>query len=367
MEASAGTGKTWTLTGILLRLLVQKKVVPESIVATTFTRAAAQEIYERLNLRLLDFANLMEWLAAHGELLAGDQDNAQACLSFAPDALSDPLLGYLFEWVRAGGHQRLAETQKRLALAQLNLDKLFVGTLDALAQKWLGEFFDQEQDEQIVNDTQSYTYALTHDALRQIQAEIYYDCPALVGLIDDKDFELTALVRNLGAAFEFVDVPVCHAPSLDVLVQQAHGLQEDIERLTRCDFSAFAVYFDEAYRTCQGMKKNNALTKHFHHLPTVLSKLSLGIEGLLQLENDAKKLVGSFGEERVGVFNKNHDAQEQAWRSLDVQLLVRIFELYERALTLKDELKSALIAKLILQVRQNLPKLLAGQNRQAFF
>ena len=28
IEASAGTGKTWTLTGILLRLLVEKKYPP---------------------------------------------------------------------------------------------------------------------------------------------------------------------------------------------------------------------------------------------------------------------------------------------------------------------------------------------------
>lgn len=28
IEASAGTGKTWTLTGIILRLLIEKKIRP---------------------------------------------------------------------------------------------------------------------------------------------------------------------------------------------------------------------------------------------------------------------------------------------------------------------------------------------------
>lgn len=41
IEASAGTGKTWTLTGIVLRLLIEAKRAPEHIIATTFTRAAA--------------------------------------------------------------------------------------------------------------------------------------------------------------------------------------------------------------------------------------------------------------------------------------------------------------------------------------
>ena len=41
IEASAGTGKTWTLTGIVLRLLIEARRAPEQIIATTFTRAAA--------------------------------------------------------------------------------------------------------------------------------------------------------------------------------------------------------------------------------------------------------------------------------------------------------------------------------------
>lgn len=51
IEASAGTGKTWTLSGIILRLLVEKKYAPERIIATTFTRAAAAEMQERIQRR----------------------------------------------------------------------------------------------------------------------------------------------------------------------------------------------------------------------------------------------------------------------------------------------------------------------------
>lgn len=42
IEASAGTGKTWTLTGILLRLLVEKRYPPERIIATTFDPCRCQ-------------------------------------------------------------------------------------------------------------------------------------------------------------------------------------------------------------------------------------------------------------------------------------------------------------------------------------
>ena len=62
IEASAGTGKTWTLTGIVLRLLIEAKRAPEHIIATTFTRAAAAEMRERIHARLVDFYQVLQWL-----------------------------------------------------------------------------------------------------------------------------------------------------------------------------------------------------------------------------------------------------------------------------------------------------------------
>ena len=62
IEASAGTGKTWTLTGIVLRLLIEARRAPEQIIATTFTRAAAAEMRQRIHDRLVDFYQLLQWI-----------------------------------------------------------------------------------------------------------------------------------------------------------------------------------------------------------------------------------------------------------------------------------------------------------------
>ena len=62
IEASAGTGKTWTLTGIVLRLLIEARRAPEQIIATTFTRAAAAEMRQRIHDRLVDFYQLLQWV-----------------------------------------------------------------------------------------------------------------------------------------------------------------------------------------------------------------------------------------------------------------------------------------------------------------
>ncbi|MGQ0593782.1 MAG: UvrD-helicase domain-containing protein, partial [Gammaproteobacteria bacterium] len=60
IEASAGTGKTWTLSGIFLRLVVETDVAVGGILAVTFTRAATAELRERIRGRLGAMLDLLE-------------------------------------------------------------------------------------------------------------------------------------------------------------------------------------------------------------------------------------------------------------------------------------------------------------------
>ena len=52
LKASAGTGKTFAIATRYLRLLIFEKVDPATILALTFSRAAAQEIYAKILERL---------------------------------------------------------------------------------------------------------------------------------------------------------------------------------------------------------------------------------------------------------------------------------------------------------------------------
>ena len=56
IRASAGTGKTFSLATRFIRLMVLEQVSPDRIVALTFSRAAAQEIYIKLLERLWEAA-----------------------------------------------------------------------------------------------------------------------------------------------------------------------------------------------------------------------------------------------------------------------------------------------------------------------
>ena len=57
IEASAGTGKTYTLAGLYVRYIVEKQLLPENILVLTFTKAATAELKTRLRSQLIECKN----------------------------------------------------------------------------------------------------------------------------------------------------------------------------------------------------------------------------------------------------------------------------------------------------------------------
>jgi hypothetical protein len=54
IEASAGTGKTWNICGLYLRLLLERNLEVQQILVVTFTNAATAELRERIRCRIVD-------------------------------------------------------------------------------------------------------------------------------------------------------------------------------------------------------------------------------------------------------------------------------------------------------------------------
>lgn len=160
IEASAGTGKTWALSALIVRLLVERKLQTRQIVATTFTRAAAAELQDRIRKRIQEIWLLMQVAIAD---LTRAQDKA---------AQDNDVLGlYLLA--------KLSLKEKQEAAAQLKLaldtfDELFINTLDSFCQKILREFaFDTGQGEprEISEQEEELKQQLIHDALRQWRSQ----------------------------------------------------------------------------------------------------------------------------------------------------------------------------------------------------
>src|SRR5690606_10030856 len=53
VEASAGTGKTWTIVALYVRLLLERRIPVEQILVVTFTKAATGELKARVLERLV--------------------------------------------------------------------------------------------------------------------------------------------------------------------------------------------------------------------------------------------------------------------------------------------------------------------------
>jgi exodeoxyribonuclease V beta subunit len=69
IEASAGTGKTYTITSLYVRLLLERSLRPEQILVVTFTEAATKEIKDRVRARLMSALAVVQ-----GEEEAGEDD-----------------------------------------------------------------------------------------------------------------------------------------------------------------------------------------------------------------------------------------------------------------------------------------------------
>jgi exodeoxyribonuclease V beta subunit len=86
IEANAGTGKTWTITALYLRLLLEAQRTVDSILVVTFTEVATAELRDRIRKRLAEARVAFEHEAADKEdaflagLLARTADREQAAL-----------------------------------------------------------------------------------------------------------------------------------------------------------------------------------------------------------------------------------------------------------------------------------------------
>jgi len=91
LEASAGTGKTFALAGIFLRLLVEENIPASDILVVTFTEAATAELRDRIRRRLAEALLALEGKSTEDalliELVSRTQDRREAAVNSLRNAL----------------------------------------------------------------------------------------------------------------------------------------------------------------------------------------------------------------------------------------------------------------------------------------
>jgi exodeoxyribonuclease V beta subunit len=154
IEASAGTGKTWTIAALYVRLVLghggsaayQRPLLPADILVMTFTRAATRELSNRVRERLVEAAAYFR----------------------GQSAKADPYLDALLE--SYPGDTERQQGAHRLMLAAETMDEAAIFTIDAWCQRMLREHaFDSGSlfDEELVTDESALFEDAAHDYWRQ--------------------------------------------------------------------------------------------------------------------------------------------------------------------------------------------------------
>ncbi|HEY5782820.1 MAG TPA: UvrD-helicase domain-containing protein, partial [Lysobacter sp.] len=124
IEASAGTGKTFTLATLVTRLVIERGLRVGQILAVTYTEAATQELRERLRLRLELAARLANEVALMPTSL--DDDDSEA-------AVTRELI------TRQARHEDPLSLARRLRQAAREMDLAAVFTIHGFCARALAE------------------------------------------------------------------------------------------------------------------------------------------------------------------------------------------------------------------------------------
>ncbi len=183
IEASAGTGKTYAIATLFLRLMLERDLGVNEILVVTFTEAAAAELRDRVRDRL-----------------------RAALLTYRHGTAPDPMLAALVEQRRAAGHA--TRDRQRLALSLRSFDEAPVSTIHGFCHRVLhdsafesGVAFDTEL---IVDDT-----PLIDQVLRDFWARELYSADArFVRHLHRENISPDRLMSLARLALRHLDAPI---------------------------------------------------------------------------------------------------------------------------------------------------------------
>lgn len=263
IEASAGTGKTYTITALFLRFLLEKRVSIDKILVVTFTIAATEELRIKLRARIIE---AIDWLKKTSENRPED--------GFLEGLLSDI--------DQQEALQLLSDVASRL-------DELAVYTIDAMCLRVLQDFSFESglpmRMDFVANDYE----------IRKLVAEDYWR-----RTIGGKDHfaidELTSSFKSPSALLNRL-TPVLRArnvvclPDVDPLT-----LERDRSDLTKRFFRIMSIWEDVATEV-SGILRGKGVLNRNKYRPASVEQVIQALNDLVSREslpaelNDKFKLV----------------------------------------------------------------------------
>ena len=369
IEASAGTGKTWTLTGIILRLLIEGGYPPREIIATTFTRKAAAEMQQRVHKRLHALRENLKAIAARylaEEMVLNDDDGLATRLDDIIGGSGGDLINrhLILNAVAKHGLDGLIAIFSRVESLQARLDELFIGTIDSLCQRWLAEFaLETGSDERLqINENSPALEETIHDTLRRLLHENHQHDPETFaqmladGAYHDSDAYLAAAreaTSHRHAAIDSGDA------SADYDRDRHQALTRQLRELDAAVIADWQAMID-APEFAAAVAKNAAWYKQRDALPQLLQQLHQE----LPFNDRTEALASGFGKPRI---SSKQTALTAAFTAHPFTLLIReLLAARDARQNHLDHHKRQTIASLLETVRQTYPQALEARGETTF-
>ncbi|HIP81044.1 MAG TPA: exodeoxyribonuclease V subunit beta [Leucothrix mucor] len=189
IEASAGTGKSWTVTLLYLRLILEKGLTVDQILVVTFTDAATKELRDAVRERLVEALDYFQAKQSGQTLPSSKQEYA--------------------ELYKQNKHGTDKEAIQHLNLAKLSLDEAAILTIHSFCQRVLNENAFEAGlpfESELMDDDYDLMLKLTDDYWRR---KFQHAPQALLFKLNQKSITPDSLLNDIRGAVGKPYLEIC--------------------------------------------------------------------------------------------------------------------------------------------------------------
>ena len=306
IEASAGTGKTWTLAALYLRLVLghggQPPQLPAQILVVTFTRAATAELRERIRERL-----------------------ATAAAAFRAQQEPDDFLKDLIGEYPDPDSRAIAARQ--LDLAAQWMDEAAVYTIHSWCQRMLAQHaFEGSESTEAIADENARLGEAVRDYWRCFYADLDDSDAACIAAYWSDPQALQRVIRPLlRQPAHHLRVNAQPLPAIDNLVNSLHHREaprREAEQIARALWSTDADAIEQMLRTAVQTRalKNNV------YKPESLDREMAGLRAWIHGAAADRVLLGRYTQQKLDASTSKSGAPTTHSAFAAVQALVDVFD-----------------------------------------
>jgi len=328
IEASAGTGKTYTLAELYCRLILEQDLKVSEILVVTYTRAATEELRDRLRQKLVD---------ARDELVKEPSDRTMLSEYSDPDS------------IRSASYKLISAIQ--------GFDEAAIFTIHGFCQRVLSDFAFESGlrfELELIGDDLALLQSATDDFWRREISTADKDFVAYLVEKNETPETLLRSVRSLVGKPYVVNIPVAEV-DMEHCMQQAQAQFDDLRK----------VWQEESVQVLDTLNNDALMNRKKYQLARV-EKWLLLLTDMLAQSAMPLKLFDDFEKFSQGVIEQGLK-KDQVLPSLNFWLVCeQVFEQFQQLKHARELKRQQLRVTLLDYLRTSLPEQKSKQQVQSY-